>query len=239
MTTEREVMLARIRQALKTAVLPNAAATLPPYRGPDSLTPDSTALIDSFTRELQAVGGEVFRPATGAEACEVTARLIKEAGGNEVLAWPDEELPLPGIGQAFQAAGLVRVQVNLSPEAAARQAQMADLDRPLVGLTGALAGLADTGALALLSGPARSRAASLLPLTHVALLATSNLYPSMAAFLAAHTASTLIQDFSNLVFITGPSRTGDIEMVITRGVHGPKRLVVVLVPPSINPDASQ
>jgi L-lactate dehydrogenase complex protein LldG len=80
------------------------------------------------------------------------------------------------------------------------------------------------------SGLHRSRAASLLPETHIALLPSDRLYPTMAAFFAAHSPQALIGQASNLVFITGPSRTADIEMIITRGVHGPKRLCVVLVP---------
>ena len=79
-------------------------------------------------------------------------------------------------------------------------------------------------------GPHRARAASLLPETHIALLPIDRLYPSMSAFFAAHAAQNLTTNASNLVFITGPSRTADIEMIITRGVHGPKRLCIVLLP---------
>jgi L-lactate dehydrogenase complex protein LldG len=231
-TADRDAFLSRIRLALKSSVLPDALAVLPPYAPPSPLPLDSAALVESFVREVQVVGGETFQPATAAEANALVVRLIQETGevgGNEVLSWPDEELPLSEIGAALSAAGIKRTQVNLAKEADVRLAQMPDLDRPLVGLTGALAGLADTGSLALLSGPTRPRTASLLPLTHIALLPIKTLYPAMAAFLAAYSASALTDNSSNLVFVSGPSRTGDIEMVLSRGVHGPKRLLVVLL----------
>ena len=75
----------------------------------------------------------------------------------------------------------------------------------------------------------RARAASLLPETHIVLLSADRLYPTMAAFFAAHAAQELTTAASNLVFITGPSRTADIERVLTIDVHGPERLIVLFV----------
>jgi L-lactate dehydrogenase complex protein LldG len=65
---------------------------------------------------------------------------------------------------------------------------------------------------------------------HIVLLPTDRLCPTMAAFFAAYSAQELTEPSSNLVFITGLSRTADIEMIITRGLHAPKRLCVVLLP---------
>ena len=227
MNADREAMLSHIRQSLRAAFLPGEQPSIPPR----AVTPTETdveTLAEAFTREVQAVGGEAHRPATQAEAVSLILQLIREVDGESVLAWAKSELPLPGIGEALRQAGIKSTLVNLSVDPATRRTQMVELDRPLVGLTGALAGLADTGSLALLSAPTRPRAASLLPLVHIALLPLNRLYPTMAAFLAIH--PELTRDSSNLVFITGPSRTADIEMVITRGVHGPKRLCAVLTP---------
>jgi L-lactate dehydrogenase complex protein LldG len=225
----RDAMLARIQASLRSGLFPGASPSIPP-RSIAAPPTDFTVLVESFTRELSAVGGDAYSPATQAEALGLLMGLLREHGGDELLAWPDAELSLPGVDEALQHVGLRRIQVSIARDAATRTEQVAELDRPQVGLTGALAGLADTGTLALLSGTTRARVASLLPPVHVALLPVRALFPTMAAFFAAYAPATLTQNASNLVFIAGPSRTADIEMVITRGVHGPKALHVVLVP---------
>ncbi len=226
--TKREDVLTRIQQSLKTGLLPDANSRQPDRAFVPTTAFDRAALIESFTRELKTVGGEVFLPTSCEEAIEIVVKLIQDVDPR-VLAWPAEELPLAGIGEALQSAGIQRMAAVVSNDPAARHAQWLALDPIKAGLTGALAGLADTGSLVLLSGEHRSRAASLLPEVHIALLPLDRLYPTMAAFFAAHSAQDLTLNSSNLVFITGPSRTADIEMVITRGVHGPKRLCVVLI----------
>jgi L-lactate dehydrogenase complex protein LldG len=119
------------------------------------------------------------------------------------------------------------IDAALPVEPAARAARLAELDRAAVGITGALAGLADTGSVALASGPGRGRIVSLLPPVHIALLPAAKLYPSMAAFLADHPGLT--RQASSLIFVTGPSRTADIEQVLTLGVHGPREIHVLLL----------
>jgi L-lactate dehydrogenase complex protein LldG len=96
-----------------------------------------------------------------------------------------------------------------------------------VGLTGATAALADTGSIIVTSGPGRARIASLLPPIHVAVLPTSRIYPTMHDWLASG-GTELVRETANLVVITGGSRTSDIELQLTLGMHGPKELHVVL-----------
>ena len=97
----------------------------------------------------------------------------------------------------------------------------------LVGVTGAFCAIAETGTLVTLSGPASPPTASLLPETHVAVLDPRRIVPTM------EDAWTLIRAEHGTLpravnFISGPSRTADIEQTLTFGAHGPYRVHVVL-----------
>jgi L-lactate dehydrogenase complex protein LldG len=97
------------------------------------------------------------------------------------------------------------------------------------GITGALYGIAETGSLLLVSGTGQTLTASLLPEVHVAVLKTSRLVPTVADALRRPE----VRNAAAGVIITGPSRTGDIEMTHTIGVHGPGELHVFLIDDSM------
>lgn len=85
--------------------------------------------------------------------------------------------------------------------------------------------LADTGSLAQNSTAIEQRLVSSLSTIHIALVPTSGILPDMPSLLArVHP-----KDCRYLALITGPSRTADIERVLTIGVHGPERLVIIFV----------
>jgi L-lactate dehydrogenase complex protein LldG len=184
-------------------------------------------LIESFTRELTTLTGVVYQPNDDEEAIEIVLKIIQAAQATDAMMWDESELPVRGLTEALTRVGIKKTNLKLSNEVTKRKAQVLELDAPTVGITGALSGLADTGSLALLNAPTRSRIASLSPLTHIALLKVNDLYPNMAALLAAY--PQLTTGSSNLAFITGPSRTADIEFNLVRGVHGPKFIHVLLV----------
>ena len=100
---------------------------------------------------------------------------------------------------------------------------MFDVD---VGITTAQAAIAETGTLVLDSSRERHRLISLVPPVHIAIVAASRIYATLADVLA------LLQDGKELspaiTFITGPSRTADIELTLTIGVHGPQELYVII-----------
>lgn len=161
------------------------------------------------------------------EAAATVASILERYAATDFISWDDAQLPCPGLIDSLVARGLRRVTYDVPLDADGRAAVLAGLDRVGVGLTGALAGIAASGTLVLASGPGRGRLPSLLPPVHVAVLRSRDLQPDLATVLAVHPA--LVMESSNVVLITGPSRTADIEMTLTHGVHGPKHLHVVLL----------
>lgn len=97
-----------------------------------------------------------------------------------------------------------------------------------IGITGAMYGVALTGSIVVDASRAKGRTASLLPPVHVALVRVNNLLatPGEVFERLASQGNALP---SNLVLITGPSRSSDIEMQLTLGVHGPQTLIVLLL----------
>ena len=101
-------------------------------------------------------------------------------------------------------------------------------DQDAVGLTTAYAGIAETGTLMLLSGPQTPTTLAFLPETSLIALSTERIlraYEDGFALLRAEHGALP----RSVNFITGPSRSGDIEQTIQLGAHGPRRLCVLLV----------
>ena len=224
----RAKILGTIRQSLQGARhLPLAPqVTLPP---PPS---EATAawMAERFAAELTKLTGTVISlPA--AQVAGWLLGLMAERQVTDLLSWHAADLPVPGLLDALQAGGVRLVDTALPRAEPGRTAALERVEKVTFGLTGADAGFAETGTLALTAGLGRPRLASLSVRTHVALLDPRRLYPSWAAWLVAEgpRAAERLAGSSNLTLITGPSRTGDIEMTLTVGVHGPAELIVVLV----------
>ena len=95
----------------------------------------------------------------------------------------------------------------------------------IIGITQAEWALADTGTLVQDQTAVDQRLASSLVDIHIALVPTDSILPDKIALLARINPRTS----RYIAFITGPSRTADIERVLTIGVHGPERLIIVCV----------
>jgi L-lactate dehydrogenase complex protein LldG len=85
-----------------------------------------------------------------------------------------------------------------------------------------VAAVAETGSVVLVGGPGRPLLASLLPETHLVVVRPDQFVSTLTEALQLDA----LQEAANSILVSGPSRTGDIELTLTVGVHGPKRLIV-------------
>ncbi len=118
---------------------------------------------------------------------------------------------------------IAEILQTLSVELVSPNADKHDMAKCDLGITETDFILPETGTLALYSSAEKPRAVSLLPHVHLAIVRPAALRPDM------HQVFAEAKDSHYLVFITGPSRTADIELTVTLGVHGPKNLYVWMI----------
>ncbi|PYQ08674.1 MAG: hypothetical protein DMF82_00970 [Acidobacteria bacterium] len=205
--TARAAVLARLAAAQRTARLPRPPAAKPLVSAPRSVA----ACRERFAEELAGLGVDCHVESSP-EA--VRARVSALIEGRKVLSWDPDQLPY-GVGALLSGAAR-----GSSPRAEQAQAE--------IGVTGCHGAIAETGSLAVLSGPGHSRSVSLLPPVHVAIVSPPDFCFTMGEFFAR--AAGRIGEAACCTFITGPSRTADIELTLTLGVHGPGKVVVVVGP---------
>jgi L-lactate dehydrogenase complex protein LldG len=204
----RSRILERVRRAAATGRFPDRLAVESPKPPP---TTDRVAMRDRFVRELASLG---VVSQVAASAAEVRTRVKELIGSRSVFSWNAEELPYD--------VGAISVDPTTAASTRDRHAGAE------VGVTGCHAAIAETGSVVVLSGPGTPRGASLLPPTHVCIVRTDDLYWSIGDFFTARCDD--IAAAACCTFITGPSRTADIELTLTLGVHGPGEVLVVVGP---------
>ena len=173
------------------------------------------SLIQVFSSELVALGAK-FIFCTPDEVPDKVVEILRERGIDEILAGDAEHLS-PNLLSHLTNAGII-------VDHPTRESQVTH-SRVRAGLTGAIAAVAETGSLLLRSGSGRPLTASLLPEVHIALISESDIYENLAQVINLPELSAS----SAAVLVSGPSRTADIEMTLTIGVHGPGELHVIAI----------
>jgi L-lactate dehydrogenase complex protein LldG len=229
--TRREQVLARIAANLRRA-WPTAATSSHAHRVPVRAVVErkipAAKLDERFAVELEALGGHVHRCAEPSHAIGVILDLCHAHQASRILAWDERWVGLAGLRSTLSEHRIGYDTGWLPPDDSARQERLRAMEKIPVGVTGAIGAIAESGTIAVVSGPGRPRLASLLPPVHVAVLRTDLIHESLPDLFAAH--PRVADEGSNVVLITGPSRTADIEMTLTRGVHGPGEVHVLLLP---------
>lgn len=167
-------------------------------------------LAARFRERALSLASSVDQIASISEMPQAVARYLRENNlPLQAVCWPE-----------FAQIDWAAQGMNVT----ARPAQGSDL----VGITGAFCAIAETGTLVLLSGKDTPAATSLLPETHLAVVRTSRIIRSME-----EAWSLLRKEYPVMPravnFVSGPSRTADIEQTVTLGAHGPYRVHIILV----------
>jgi L-lactate dehydrogenase complex protein LldG len=190
---------------------------------------DPEALVARFCEELEALAGVTYRAkdvhTAADQVVNIVARTEAPSGPGQsrprgqtrqVLGWNLEEIGVPGLGAALSVRGIVLAPPEVPFEDPARGENLGAIAELSVGLTGAHAAIAESGSLVLASGPGRGRLASLLTPFHIAILRRDSIVRTLEDFFTERPDVATLG--SNCVIITGPSRTADIEMTLSRGV---------------------
>lgn len=184
--------------------------------------------VERLIQEVNAVGGQAHPAADLAEAGRRLAELLAQYAPHTALCWRHDLLDRLGLTELLESKNIVRLDYDsLSPQE--QPAQRERMFAAEIGISSVSAAIAETGTLALASRAGQERLASLLPPVHVAIVEAAQIVPDLFDFFASLQAGGLENLPTNCVFITGPSKTGDIELTLTTGVHGPGKWHVIVI----------
>ncbi|WP_339061272.1 lactate utilization protein C [Tepidibacillus marianensis] len=179
-----------------------------------------------FIENLKGISGRVRRISSSDVGKEIVS-IADEIHARNVISWDDPRLEEYGIEEALKGkVDYVKWETNKDFDTLTRYAEKSHM-----GITMTELGLSETGTIILYNEGGKGRSVSLLPEVHVAILPSEKIMPRLTqAFQIIKGTFNEKGRLPSLInFISGPSRTSDIEMVLTTGVHGPKELYVLIV----------
>lgn len=180
-----------------------------------------------FGAEVTAVGGQFHRTTTDVELGALIRTLVAGDACRQALVWRHESLERHGVYEMLESldvAWLDAERLEALPEDARRAAMLS----ATLGVTAVSAAVAETGSVVVQSRFSQERSASLLPPVHLAIVETELLVPDLFDYFAHLAADAPNRLPSNATIITGPSKTGDLELRLVTGVHGPRHWHVAL-----------
>jgi L-lactate dehydrogenase complex protein LldG len=175
--------------------------------------------LQQFITRQESLHGEVILCTSIAEMADALADLLKPFGTSSSKYFQDEL-----IDQIFQINPDIRNYFDMETDLSISSP---DFSRYEVGVSGAEYLIARTGSIFINSRKAGGRRLTVLPPVHIVLARQSQLVASLDDVLKK--ISKTDNDWSYATFITGPSRTSDIEKKLVLGAHGPKRLITILL----------
>ncbi len=190
------------------------------------------SLFERFSEALTAVGGTAHGPLVVGDALALLEKLCRERAGEAAVALStgDPVVKELGVAERLSAAGLD----VLEPDDVFWRERLAEAG---VGVTGAVAAVAASGTVGVACGAGAPRATGLVPPAHICIVFLDTMVEDLAEALGRWEQASADENMgsaadelpSNLVWVSGPSRSADLELVLTVGVHGPGAVDVIVV----------
>jgi L-lactate dehydrogenase complex protein LldG len=217
----RNEILERLKAAPKTKI--PVRPFLPPQK---EISLSKEELVNRFAEMFAAETGIVYRAKNNRQALEKLTEIVKQEGLKSVMVSTDgvvTPLDLPSWGEQ------IGLKV-MSPKDFIGRDDFKDavFDGVEAGITGVDFAIAESGTLGLIHDKDQARLISLAPILHIAIVPVERLFPVYESVIE-RVFSKKEKLPSQFVFITGPSMTGDIQGRLFKGMHGPRRVIVLLV----------
>lgn len=219
--TSRQKVLEAIRHArLRVQESPPSKQDIQPIDHPHPSNIESESCLQRFVEMLAKVGGEGHLLNGEEAALGMLRGLIGETHDQIVLVARDAELERLAVPRIVAEMGGKLVRPS--------QYTLDEAKDAALGITVAQAGIADTGTVVLWHDNGQGRLAALLPPTHAVLLKRADVFPDKITYLREMQRRGVDLGCTAMTWVTGPSLTADIEKVLVRGAHGPRRVIVLL-----------
>jgi len=217
MATDRDRVLDAVRESVRLGNRAGGAPGLPERAGV-GYQGGGTDPVGRFATELTAAGGACRVVADGAAAVSAVCEIVRVKGVRRALI---------GNGPVIDNLDLRDPLRKCGVEVFAAEAGRVTLFAADVAVTGVDYLVAETGSIVLLTAAGQPRSSSLLPPVHIAVADRDQILPDLFDLFASRAEQPCLP--ACLSLITGPSKTGDIELRLVTGVHGPGEVHVVLI----------
>lgn len=233
MNSSRDRMLNRIRASLRaTRPFLEAEAARAPHAPPPFVHPIThDDVVQQFAAELTKLQAYPHLCADDEAALATIADILAQHEAQEVITWDLEKIDLPGLADLLQQRGVRRLDGRIAGDPVQRSTLLQAHERAPVCIAGVDAAIAESATLVVHSGEGRARMASLLAPVFIAVARRAQFVRGLGEAIERikQKYGEVFRNASALTLITGPSRTADIELTLTLGVHGPREVHVVII----------
>ncbi len=226
-------LLARLKGALEKPQAPAAHTNHAPVASvPVASIAQRAELASTFARELEAVSGRFLGSLSAEHAASSVAALARDNAAKSAAIGEGVVTKMSLFSAALEAAGctLIKPRGIEKGQEKSRATMIERFASCDIGIAEAHYAIASTGTFAVMTAEARPSSLTLLPPISVIIVNIDRVVPNLAAAIAAFGVDAI--STNRVSFITGPSRTADIEKRIVMGVHGPKMLYGAIIWPA-------